>query len=382
MGPDDPHRATLEVYEDRAAQWAARSSAAHAEVDRFTKRLAGDPELPAGAVMDLGCGPGSHLDSLPAGTIAMDASAAMLGLVAEASPSAPRVRADLRALPVAGRSLRAAWANKSYVHIARSLVPMALWDLHRALAPGGIAGIGLFGGDQEHSPYDGDWFPGRWFSLWPEHLLRDVIEGAGFAVESLAQREAPASGDAPYVFTLVRRKRTLADTVGPGMRLLLVGLNPSLHAADSGVGFSGPSNRGWPALLASGLATADRDPSALLREHRIGMTDMVKRATARASELDPAEYRDGIARLDRLCAWLQPSAVCVVGLTGWRVAVDRGATAGPQDRRLGGRPVWLMQNPSGLNAHVTTEDLADSLLGAARLADRAVQTDSPGSRLP
>ena len=259
---------------------------------------------------------------------------------------------------------------------------MALWDLHRALAPGGIAGIGLFGGDQEHSPYDGDWFPGRWFSRWPEQLLRDVFEGAGFAVESLAQHEAPNSGDDPYVFTVVRREHTLAATGGPGMRLLLVGLNPSLHAADSGVGFSGPSNRGWPALLASGLATADRDPSALLREHRIGMTDMVKRATARASELDPAEYRDGIARLDRLCAWLQPSAVCVVGLTGWRVAVDRGATAGPQDRRLGGRPVWLMQNPSGLNAHVTTEDLADSLLGAAGLADRAVQTDPPGSRLP
>ena len=58
----------------------------------------------------------------------------------------------------------------------------------------------------------------------------------------------------------LRRLRTLADTVGPEMSLLLVGLNPSLHAADAGVGFSGPGNRGWPALMASRIATVARDP--------------------------------------------------------------------------------------------------------------------------
>jgi TDG/mug DNA glycosylase family protein len=197
-----------------------------------------------------------------------------------------------------------------------------------------------------------------------------VIEGAGFSL--LALQRQPVAGDGvPHIHATLRRERTLADTVGPGMRLLLVGLNPSLHAADSGVGFSGPSNRGWPALLASGLATADRDPVALLRDHRIGMTDLVKRSTPRASELRPAEYRSGLARLDRLCAWLEPAAVCVVGLTGWRAAVDPSAAPGLQDRRLGGRPVWLMPNPSGLNAHVRVEDLSDSLRRAAELADTA-----------
>ncbi|MGI9578764.1 MAG: methyltransferase domain-containing protein, partial [Microthrixaceae bacterium] len=331
----DPHDATVEIYEDQAAEWLSRAAVRATEVRQFSDRLQEDPQLPHGAVVDLGCGPGTHLAELPPGTIAMDASAAMLDLARDAVPGCPSAQADLRALPIARHSMRAVWANKSYVHLARTLVPMALWDLHRVLAPGGVAGLGLFGGDQEHGRHDGDYFPGRHFSLWPDDLLTDVIEGAGFHLESLS-RPAPEQGDAPYLFTKLRRQRSLADTVGPDMRLLLVGLNPSLHAADSGVGFSGPSNRGWPALLASGLAAKDRDPVALLRGNRIGMTDLGKRATARASELERWEYQRGIERLDRLCAWLKPAAVCVVGLSGWRAAVDRKASAGLQQVQLGG----------------------------------------------
>ena len=148
------------------------------------------------------------------------------------------------------------------------------------------------------------------------------------------------------------------------MRLLVCGLNPSLHAADAGVGFVTPGNRFWPAALAVGLATVDRDPWHAIRHHGMGMTDLAKRATRRADELAPDEYRDGLARVDRLCARLQPAAVCMVGLAGWRTAVDRKAGAGWQERRLGGRPVYVMPSTSGLNAHSRPADLADHLATA------------------
>ena len=141
------------------------------------------------------------------------------------------------------------------------------------------------------------------------------------------------------------------------------------HRADRGFGDGLPK--------AQGLATVDRDPVHLLGHHGIGMTDLVKRATAKAAELRPEEYRDGLARLERLCAWLQPAAVCVIGLTGWRHAVDRRAVAGEQPGTLGGRPVWLMPNPSGLNAHVTVGDLAGHLRAAASLADTALAGTAP-----
>ena len=149
------------------------------------------------------------------------------------------------------------------------------------------------------------------------------------------------------------------------MDLLLVGLNPSLYAADHGVGFARPGNRAWPALLASGIATVDRDPIALLRRG-VGMTDLVKRATPQAKELTRAEYVAGLDRLEALCGWLRPRTVCVVGLTGWRAATGDGAArAGWQQRELGSRPVYLMPNPSGANAHVTVDDLARHLRIAA-----------------
>ena len=368
--PLDRHRRTLEVYEEHADAWAQRRRPKPARAEAFSAWVRGS-ETPPGAVVDLGCGPGWHLAALPEGAVALDGAVAMLRMVAEQAPGAPRLQADLRHLPFHRGSLRAAWANKSYVHLARSTVPLALWDLHRALAVGGVVELGLFGGDAEHTGFDDDSFPDRSFSLWPEQLLREVIEGAGFAVDSFEAESPRESGHVPFVSVRARRLRTLADTVGPGMSLLLVGLNPSLHAADAGVGFSGPANRGWPALIAAGLTTAPRDPYRLLVEHRIGMTDLVKRATTRASEIATAEYRQGLARLQRLCAWLQPAAVCMVGLSGWRHAVDRRAQPGEQSDRLGGRPVWLMPNPSGLNAGVTLDELAAHFRCAHELARRS-----------
>lgn len=362
-GKVDPYSDTLEVYEKRAREWFEQRSADTGFIEDFVRDLDSTPD---GAVVDLGCGPGWHLGALPAGTIALDGALGMLEVVSEVSPGSPLMQADLRSLPFARGSLRGVWANKAYVHVARSDTPMALRELHRCMKVGGIAHMSFFGGDEEHAGYDEDDFGGRSFSLWPTGLLHDVVAGAGFSVESYAESD-PQKGK-PFLALRVRRERTLADSVAADMALLLVGLNPSLHAADSGVGFSGPSNRGWPALEKAGLGVgASRSPERLLGEHRVGMTDMVKRATRSAKELTKDDYRDGIARLDRLCAWLKPAAVCVIGLSGWRSAVDRHAREGVQPQTLGDRPVYLMPNPSGLNAHTNADELAQHLRRALEL---------------
>lgn len=161
------------------------------------------------------------------------------------------------------------------------------------------------------------------------------------------------------------RLDSLPDVVGAGMKVLVCGLNPSPHAADSGVGFSRPGNRFWPAALDAGLVRADRDPQTALVRDCIGFTDLVKRPTKRADELGAAEFRAGLPRLQRLVDWLQPASLLMVGLGGWRAATaDTSATSGWQPTPLGRTPVYLMPNTSGLNAHETKQSLADHLRSA------------------
>ncbi|HSL57918.1 MAG TPA: uracil-DNA glycosylase family protein, partial [Acidimicrobiales bacterium] len=357
-------------YAAPADEWRARRGPSDLDVAvALGRRAAG---AGGGPVADLGCGPGWHTAALRAPgavrPIALDAVTEMLDLVADAAPDALRVRADLGALPFRRGALGGAWAAKSYVHLPRTEVPLALADLHRSLAVGAPARLLVFAGDDEHAAFAGDDFPGRRFSHWPIDLLRHVLVGAGFDVESLV---AGAGGRDDHIAVELTRARTLPDTVGPGTRLLVCGLNPSLYAADHGVGFARPGNRFWPAALAAGLVGRDRDPWDALRRHGIGMTDLVKRATPRADALTADEYAAGVARLDALCAWLRPGAVCLVGLAGWRAAVDRRAVAGIQDRALGGRPVYVMPSTSGLNAHARLDDLVAHLRAAVALADHA-----------
>jgi TDG/mug DNA glycosylase family protein len=101
------------------------------------------------------------------------------------------------------------------------------------------------------------------------------------------------------------------------------------------------------------------------------MTDLVRRTTVRANQVDPKEFVDGFARVERLVEWLTPKACCFVGLSGWRTVVDRQAVAGLQPRGIGGRPVYLMPHTSGLNAHSRLSDLTDHLMAAAEVADQA-----------
>lgn len=355
--------ATVAVYERAARRWQARR-----RPDALDQAESLREAVPAGAVRaDLGCGVGFHARELGAPVVAMDAAGAMLELTREKVPSAWCVQADLEALAFRRGALAGVWASKSYLHVPRTRLPLALADLHRALQPGAPLHLVLVRGNAEAVRHDDPDFPGRLFVAWESETLRPVLEGAGFRVEWID------AGDR-WLHVRARRERTLPDTVGPGMRLLLVGLNPSVYAADAGVGFARPGNRFWPAALAAGIVTRDRDPRHALEAHGIGMTDLVKRATTRASELRRDEYRAGTARLETLVRWLGPGAVCFVGLTGHRAAVDRRAQPGAQRLRFADRPTYVMPSPSGLNARTSLAELTRHLRAAARLGDQATSS--------
>lgn len=357
MTPDDP---TLAVYEARAAEWREQDRPNHEPIEAFgteVRRL-------AGPIADLGCGPGSFLGHLGPDAVGLDGSSAMLDLAKQAG-GVPLVQADVRSLPFGSQALAGALASKVYVHLPRSAVPLALAELHRAVRVGGLVELIVFGDEpSEYSAIDRDRFAGRWFSSWDEAGLIDTVTGAGFHVQALDHGHRTHDRAFGSFRLRLRRERTLADTVGPDMRLLVCGLNPSLHAADAGVGFVSPSNRFWPAAIEAGLVDIDRDPVRALRDRGVGMTDLVKRATTKAAELTTEEYREGLARVGRLAAWLHPAAVCFVGLAGWRAAVNRRAAAGWQPEAIGGRPVYLMPSTSGLNASSRLADLVDHLRAA------------------
>jgi len=365
-------RDTIEVYERSAVAYGERRRAdAAGRASDFAALLP-----PGGVRLDLGCGPGHYLPHLAQGgpVLAADAAPAMVAEARRRHPGTPGVACDLGALPLRPGALAGIWASKSLQHLRRTAVPPALAGLHRALAVGGVLDLTVFAGDGDERSGGDDDFPGRHFTWWRPQPLTDLLVGAGFDVEEMAARIRPVpGGTATGPFTRLEaramRARTLPDTVAPGMRLLMCGLNPSLYAADAGIGFARPGNRYWPAVLAAGLATVDRSPDRALRDHGLGMTDIVKRATTAAAELTAAEYRTGLARVARLVAWLRPGAVCFVGLAGWRVAVDRHAVAGIQPEGLGGVPVYVMPSTSGLNARSQLTELTDHLRRAAALAD-------------
>jgi double-stranded uracil-DNA glycosylase len=156
--------------------------------------------------------------------------------------------------------------------------------------------------------------------------------------------------------------------VGPGLLVLFAGINPSLRSAEVGHHFARPGNRFWPAIHLAGFTPRRLRPEedASLPRHGVGLTNLAPRPTRAASELTPAELRAGAAVLDAFVRRWQPRLVAVLGVTAWRTAFGRpGAGLGLQDDPVGGRPVWVLPNPSGLNAHHQLPDLA-RLYGDAR----------------
>jgi Uracil DNA glycosylase superfamily/Methyltransferase domain len=302
-------RETVAVYETRAAEWNERRPARV----KGRARTLGSRVADGAIRVDLGCGAGKHLQELGRPVVALDAARAMLTIARDATPDAWCVQGDLESLPFARGSLGGSWARASYLHVRRDRLPWALMELHRALTVDAPAAFTFRRGSGE-GPIVGDDFPGRFFAEWEVEPLRDVFVGAGFVIDELEH-------DGGEWLTITgSRARTLPDYVGPRMKLLVCGLNPSLYAADVGVGFARPGNRFWPAALAAGLVSRDRDPMHALEAHGIGMTDLCKRATRAADELTRREYVDGIARVQRLVEWLRPAAVCFVGFAGWRAA--------------------------------------------------------------
>lgn len=237
--------------------------------------------------------------------------------------------------------------NLSWEELPHAGLPLELAHLHWRSAPGDHLVVQVRAGGEE---------PG-----WEPDALADVIVGGGFGLDRLDRRTG-------RLVARVTRIRSLPDTVGACMTLLVCGLNPSQYAADRGVGFARPGNRFWPAAVEAGVLTRPLEPLHALTAHGVGMTDLVKRATPRADMLSADEYRAGATRVERLVQWLQPRVVCFVGLAGWRAAVDRRAGSGLQPKPFGGRPAYVMPSTSGLNAQTSRSHLVQHLLDAASLA--------------
>jgi TDG/mug DNA glycosylase family protein len=176
---------------------------------------------------------------------------------------------------------------------------------------------------------------------------------------------------------LAFRDATVEDLIGPGLRLLFVGINPGLWTAATGAHFARPGNRFYPALAAAGIThhliragdgMTDADRRHLLARG-VGITNLAPRATARADELTAQELRDGADRLAGRVAEWKPKVVAVAGITAYRQAFGRPeAVPGRQPDGLAGAALWVVPNPSGLNAHHDLASLAAAYAEPARAA--------------
>jgi TDG/mug DNA glycosylase family protein len=155
--------------------------------------------------------------------------------------------------------------------------------------------------------------------------------------------------------------RTIPDVIGPNLRVLLCGINPGLYSAATGHHFARPGNRFWPALHLAGFSARLLHPSEerLLLASGYGITNLVARSTAAADELAPEEFVAGRRRLAAKVRRHRPRIVAVLGVGAYRTAFGRPeAGLGRQAERLGDAVLWVLPNPSGLNANHQLPDLA------------------------
>lgn len=168
--------------------------------------------------------------------------------------------------------------------------------------------------------------------------------------------------------------KTVPDVVARGLRILFCGINPGLYSGATGHHFARPGNRFWGALHDAGLTPRRLQPweeRELLR-YGLGVTNLVARTTATAAEIGPDELRAGRTRLERVARRYRPRVVAVVGIGAYRIAFDRPrAAAGAQAERLAGARLWVLPNPSGLNANYQARDFARLFRALRRALDRA-----------
>jgi TDG/mug DNA glycosylase family protein len=177
------------------------------------------------------------------------------------------------------------------------------------------------------------------------------------------------------------RQRTLPDYLGPGLDLVSIGINPSLYSVERGFYFARPGNRFWPALNASGLVAPPLAPSRetvelLFRKYRIGFTDLVKRATARAAQLSEVDYRQGARVLQDKLERHAPAIAWFHGTSGYRLflvhaGMPRAKIAvGLQPERVGPTWIFVTPNPSGANPSANPKLLVPLYRELAALRDR------------
>src|SRR6516165_10798630 len=154
--------------------------------------------------------------------------------------------------------------------------------------------------------------------------------------------------------------KRIPDIIAPGLRVLFCGINPSLYSAAVGHHFARPGNRFWPALFAGGFGDRLLSPfeDRELLTWGCGLTNLVSRATASADVLTDEELRSGARTLSRKVAKYRPSHVAFLGISSYRTAFGiKNAGIGPQIARLGPAQIWVLPNPSGLNAHYHLPEL-------------------------
>ncbi len=160
---------------------------------------------------------------------------------------------------------------------------------------------------------------------------------------------------------LAAYNKAVPDVIGFGLRVLFCGINPSLYSAAVGHHFARPGNRFWPTLHAAGFT--DRLLSPFEDQELIGIgcgiTNIVDRATAAAAELSQEELVRGSKQLEEKIRRYAPKYVALLGISAYRSAFKLpGASLGQQGHKMGGAEVWVLPNPSGLNAHYQLKDLA------------------------
>jgi double-stranded uracil-DNA glycosylase len=176
--------------------------------------------------------------------------------------------------------------------------------------------------------------------------------------------------------------KTTPDVAQAGLRVLFCGINPSLYSAATGHHFARPGNRFWPALYRSGFTCRllRPDEQNLLLEAGLGITNLVDRATARADELSAVELAAAERNLQAKAAALGPRWIAIAGVTAYRTAFGRpAARVGPQAETAGPARIWLLPNPSGLNAHWGLEAMATEF---ARLRTAANRVWEDGKQPP
>jgi TDG/mug DNA glycosylase family protein len=159
---------------------------------------------------------------------------------------------------------------------------------------------------------------------------------------------------------LAAKDKTVPDVIAPGLRVLFCGINPGLYTAAVGHHFARPGNRFWPALYAAGFTERLLSPfdERELLKNGYGITNVVMRASAAADELSRDELREGGKRLAAKMRRYRPRALAILGLGAYRVAWERPkAVIGRQQETIGETIIWVLPNPSGLNAHYQAKEL-------------------------